>query len=127
LDRNELKKMLGMRVADGSLMRLIGKGVHVGVLDSEVVQEPELGTAQGSVLSPLLGNVYLHDGLDRWCETEVKPRLQGKASLRRAKKSIYDWCRRHQVRRDVLCAFREGLSRDKQLQKVSPVVGTTAD
>lgn len=81
LDRTKLKAMLGIRVADGSLMRLIGKCLHVGVLDGEVMVEPELGTAQGSVLSPLLGNVYLHYVLDLWFETEVKPRLQGKATL----------------------------------------------
>ena len=81
LDRTELKKMLEVRVADGSLLRLIGKCLHVGVLDGEVVLEPELGTVQGSVLSPLLGNVYLHYVLDRWFETEVKPRLRGKATL----------------------------------------------
>jgi RNA-directed DNA polymerase len=60
LDRTELKKMLAVRVADGSLLRLIGKCLHVGVLDGEALLEPELGTAQGSGLSPLLGNVYLH-------------------------------------------------------------------
>jgi RNA-directed DNA polymerase len=81
LDRTELKKRLEVRVADGSLLRLIGKGLHVGVLDGEAVLEPELGTVQGSVLSPLLGNVYLHYVLDRWFETEVKPRLRGKATL----------------------------------------------
>jgi RNA-directed DNA polymerase len=43
--------------------------------------EPEWGTAQGAVLSPLLGNVYLHYVLDLWFETEVKPRLRGKATL----------------------------------------------
>jgi RNA-directed DNA polymerase len=81
LDRTELKKMLEVRVADGSLLRLIGKCLHVGVLDGEAVLEPEWGTVQGSVLSPLLGNVYLHYVLDRWFETEVKPRLRGKATL----------------------------------------------
>jgi RNA-directed DNA polymerase len=81
LDRTELKKMLDVRVADGSLLRLIGKCLHVGVLDGEAFVEPELGTAQGSVLSPLLGNVYLHYVLDWWFATEVKPRLQGKATL----------------------------------------------
>jgi group II intron reverse transcriptase/maturase len=81
LDRTKLEEMLGLRVADGSLMRLIGKCLHVGVLDGETIVEPELGTAQGSVLSPLLGNVYLHYVLDLWFETEVKPRLQGTATL----------------------------------------------
>jgi RNA-directed DNA polymerase len=81
LDRNELKQMLEVRVVDGSLQRLIGKCLHVGVLDGEMLVEPELGTAQGSVLSPLLGNVYLHYVLDLWFETEVKPRLRGKATL----------------------------------------------
>ena len=83
LDRTELKKMLEVRVADGSLLRLIGKCLHVGVLDGEAVVEPELGTVQGSVLSPLLGNIYLHYVLDRWFATEVKPRLRGQTTLLR--------------------------------------------
>jgi hypothetical protein len=73
--------MLEVRIADGSLLRLIGKCLHVGVLDGHEVSEPELGTVQGSVLSPLLGNVYLHYVLDLWFETEVKPRLRGQATL----------------------------------------------
>lgn len=81
LDRTKLKELLGIRVADKSLMRLIGKCLHVGVLDGEEYSEPDIGTAQGSVLSPLLGNVYLHYVLDAWFEREVKPRLQGKATL----------------------------------------------
>jgi RNA-directed DNA polymerase len=104
LDRTELKKMLEIRVADGSLLRLIGKCLaifahplscgarheggwakiaclHVGVLEGDSWSEPDLGTVQGSVLSPLLGNVYLHYALDLWFETEVKPRLRGQAKL----------------------------------------------
>jgi retron-type reverse transcriptase len=60
LDRKKLKEMLEIRVADGSLLRLIGKCLHVGVLDGVELSTSESGTAQGSVLSPLLGNVYLH-------------------------------------------------------------------
>ena len=81
LDRAKLKELLQIRVADGSLMRLIGKCLHVGVLDGAAYAEPETGTAQGSVLSPMLGNVYLHYVLDLWFEREVKPRLRGEAHL----------------------------------------------
>ena len=75
LDRTKLMELLQNRVADGSLLRLIGKCLHVGVLDGAEYSEPDRGTAQGSVLSPLLGNVYLHYVLDVWFEREVKPRL----------------------------------------------------
>ena len=81
LDRKKLKEMLEIRVADGSLLCLIGKFLHVGVLDGVELSAPESGTAQGSVLSPLLGNVYLHYVLDLWFEQEVKPRLRGRATL----------------------------------------------
>jgi len=81
LDRKKLKEMLEVRVADGSLLRLIGKCLHVGVLDGVELSKSEFGTAQGSVLSPLLGNIYLHIVLDLWFEQEVKPRLRGRATL----------------------------------------------
>ena len=81
VDRNMLKEMLQTRVADGSLLRLIGKCLHVGVLDGAEFSRPDLGTAQGSVLSPMLGNIYLHYALDLWFETTVRPRLQGRSTL----------------------------------------------
>jgi group II intron reverse transcriptase/maturase len=81
LDRKKLKEMLEVRVADGSLLRLIGKCLHVGVLDGVELSTSESGTAQGSVLSPMLGNVYLHYVLDLWFEQEVKPQLRGRATL----------------------------------------------
>ena len=81
VDRNALKEMLQIRVADGSLLRLIGKCLHVGVLDGAEFSRPKTGTAQGSVLSPMLGNIYLHYVLDLWFESEVKPRLRGKTTL----------------------------------------------
>jgi RNA-directed DNA polymerase len=81
IDRKKLLEMLRERVVDGSLLRLIGKCLHVGVLDGEEYSEPGEGTAQGSVLSPVLGNIYLHHVLDVWFERDVLPRLRGKAHL----------------------------------------------
>jgi RNA-directed DNA polymerase len=81
IDRKMLMEMLRSRIADESLMRLIGKCLHVGILDGEDYSEPDTGTTQGSVLSPLLGNVYLHYALDLWFEGEIKPRLHGRSVL----------------------------------------------
>jgi group II intron reverse transcriptase/maturase len=81
VDRAALMEMLRRRVADGRLLRLIGKCLHVGVLDGEEYTEPDVGTVQGSSLSPLLGNIYLHYVLDEWFEKEVRPRLRGRAQL----------------------------------------------
>ncbi len=81
IDRKKLMELLQLRVADGSLLRLVGKCLHVGVLDGEGFTTPEDGTAQGSIISPLLGNVYMHHVLDLWFEREVRPRLRGHARL----------------------------------------------
>jgi RNA-directed DNA polymerase len=81
IDRTALLELLQERVADGSLLRLVSKCLHVGVLDGEEYTTPDVGTAQGSILSPLLGNIYLHYVLDLWFQREVKPRLRGKACL----------------------------------------------
>lgn len=81
LDRDKLKEMLKARVPDGSIQRLVGKCLNVGVLDGEEFATPDRGTAQGSSLSPLLGNIYLHYVLDVWFEDVIKPSLEGKAHL----------------------------------------------
>jgi RNA-directed DNA polymerase len=81
IDGKKLKELLARRIADKSLLRLIGKCLHVGVLDQGVVITPEEGTVQGSTLSPLLANVYLHYVLDLWFELEIRPQLKGKAIL----------------------------------------------
>lgn len=81
IDRLKLKRFLEQRISDKSLMRLVGKCLHVGVLDAGVEISPEQGTVQGSTLSPLLGNVYLHHVLDGWFEEEIRAALRGKAVL----------------------------------------------
>jgi group II intron reverse transcriptase/maturase len=76
-----LMELLRERVPDGSLLRLVGKCLHVGVLEGESLTVSEEGTPQGSVLSPLLANIYLHYALDVWFEETVKPRMRGKAEI----------------------------------------------
>jgi len=109
--RSQLLKMLQERVADGSLLRLVGKCLHVGVLDGEVFTEPSQGTVQGSTLSPLLGNVYLHHVLDRWFAEEVRPRLRGKATfVRYADDGVFGFERQDDAQR-VLTVLSKRMER----------------
>ena len=76
-----LRNFLDRRVRDGVLRRTINKWLKAGVLEAGELRYEDAGTPQGGVISPLLANVYLHEVLDTWFETEVKPRLQGQAFL----------------------------------------------
>lgn len=81
VDHGLLQGVLRRRVRDGVLLRLIGKWLNAGVLEGEVVQRLQQGTPQGGVASPLLANIFLHEVLDTWFETEVRPRLRGTGRL----------------------------------------------
>ncbi len=77
--RSALVGMIEKRVIDGSVLRLIGKWIKVGVIEDGRLLVSETGTGQGQPVSPLLANIYLHYVLDEWFENEVKPRLRGEA------------------------------------------------
>jgi group II intron reverse transcriptase/maturase len=77
--REQLMELVERRIGDGSLLRLIRKWLHVGVLEDGRLLITDTGTGQGQVISPLLANIYLHYVLDEWFEQVVKPRLRGAA------------------------------------------------
>src|ERR1700726_1909163 len=56
------------RVGDRRIIRLIQKWLKAGVLEDGIVSVSDKGTGQGSVISPLLANLYLHYVLDLWAE-----------------------------------------------------------
>jgi len=66
IDQEWLIRFLEHRIGDRRIIRLIRKWLKAGVLEEGVVSISEKGTGQGSVISPLLANVYLHYALDLW-------------------------------------------------------------
>jgi len=78
--RSQLMALVERRIGDGSILRLIQKWIHVGVIEDGRLLVTETGTGQGQVISPLLANIYLHYVLDEWFEHEVKPHLRGLAA-----------------------------------------------
>lgn len=76
-----LREVIKQRINDGGLMRLIGKWFNAGVVEGDELYHPIKGTPQGSVISPLLGNIFLHHVLDKWFVEDIKPRLKGRCFL----------------------------------------------
>jgi group II intron reverse transcriptase/maturase len=61
-----LIRLLEHRIGDRRMLRLIQKWLKAGVLEDGEMTISEEGTGQGSVISPLLANVYLHYAIDLW-------------------------------------------------------------
>lgn len=79
--RKKLMEILQNRIVDKDILRLIGKWLHVGVIDDGRLLRTEDGIYQGTVISPILANIYLHEALDCWIEKMVKPVMQGEVTL----------------------------------------------
>lgn len=68
LDKELLMEMIGKRIADTRILRLIRKWLNAGIIEDGIWSETKTGTPQGAVISPLLANIYLHYVLDQWTD-----------------------------------------------------------
>jgi RNA-directed DNA polymerase len=94
MDHDWLITMLKLRIDDKAFLRLIQKWLKAGILDTDGrVVHPGTGSPQGSPVSPILANVYLHYALDLFFEKVQKPKSYGEALICR-------YCD------DFVCAFR---------------------
>jgi RNA-directed DNA polymerase len=66
LSHEWLVKFIEHRVADRRILRLIRKWLRAGVSEDGEWSKTEVGVPQGSVVSPLLSNIYLHFLFDLW-------------------------------------------------------------
>jgi RNA-directed DNA polymerase len=77
LDKSWMIQFMEHRVADPRILRLIRKWLKAGVMEEGQWSEPQTGTPQGSVISPLLANVYLHYSFDLWVNVWRQKWAQG--------------------------------------------------
>jgi retron-type reverse transcriptase len=64
LDKSWLIKFVEHHVADPRILRLIQKWLNAGVMEEGEWSDTKTGSPQGSVISPLLANIYLHYAFD---------------------------------------------------------------
>ena len=76
-----LLRMVGQRIADRRILRLIRQWLKAGVLDRGQWEAVETGTAQGASISPLLANIFLHYAFDGWAQLWRKRQAQGRVLI----------------------------------------------
>lgn len=72
-------KFLGHRIGDERVIRLIIRMLKSGIMEDGLTRTTEEGTPQGSILSPLLSNIYLHYVLDLWFSRRVRRQCRGES------------------------------------------------
>lgn len=89
IDHDRLMELVEQRASDGRILALLQAYLHAEVLDGMKRWQPEEGTPQGAVISPLLSNIYLH-------EMDVRMRQAGYRIIRYADdfSSVDGWVRR---------------------------------
>jgi RNA-directed DNA polymerase len=77
VDHNWMIKFVEHRIGDKRIVRLIQKWQKAGVMEQGRWLDTEEGTPQGSVISPILANLYLHYVLDLWADQWRRKKASG--------------------------------------------------
>ncbi len=81
VNQDWLMKFLEHRISDKRIHRMVRRFLKAGVYEDGTTTVSDEGTPQGSVISPLLANIYLHYALDLWFEKVIRKQCTGFARL----------------------------------------------
>ena len=113
IDHEWLLRLIGHRIADRRLLRLIQKWLRAGVLEQGRRHLTQVGSPQGATVSPLLANVYLHYAYDLWVHQWRKRHARGDVIVvRYADDAVVGFEHEEDARR-FLVDLRERLGRFK--------------
>jgi len=81
IDHDWLMKCLEQHIQDPNILRLIKRFLRAGIIEKGRYEEAIDGTPQGSILSPVLANIYMHYVLAIWFEKVVKKNFRGECYI----------------------------------------------
>lgn len=93
VDHDWLMRCIEQHIKDPNILRLIRRFLKAGILDGKQYVETNEGTPQGSILSPVLANIYMYYVLAKWFEVKVK-------------KKFYTECYIVMYADDFICCFQ---------------------
>ncbi|MBD2786424.1 group II intron reverse transcriptase/maturase [Xenorhabdus sp. DI] len=77
----ELMSLLRKKISDRRFLRLIEVLITAPVIEGKQVSENVRGCPQGSILSPVLANIYLHHVTDEWFDEISRSHIHGRAEM----------------------------------------------
>ena len=110
LDKDWLVQFVEHRVADPRILRLIQKWLNAGVMEEGEWSNTKTGSPQGSVISPLLANIYLHYAFDLWVNVWRKKWAHGEVAVIR-------------YADDVILGFQHQTDADRFLENLKERLG----
>lgn len=78
INHEKLIACLEIHIKDNNLIRLIKRFLKAGIIENGKYEEGTEGTPQGSILSPILANIYMYYSIILWFE---KVKKQGKGYM----------------------------------------------
>ncbi len=100
LQHQWLVQFVEHRIGDQRVVRLIQKWLKAGVMEDGQWSETKEGSPQGSVISPILANLYLHYVLDLWVDQWRKKQARGDVMIvRYADDAVLGFERREEAER----------------------------
>jgi RNA-directed DNA polymerase len=81
MPHTDILAVLAERIKDRRFLRLIARMLKAGVQTPGGLVQDELGSPQGSIVSPIIANVFLNKVLDQWVATTVKAHCRGYVEL----------------------------------------------
>ncbi|MBB4091966.1 reverse transcriptase domain-containing protein [Brucella pecoris] len=118
IDHGTLIQVLKKRVGDQRFLDLIWKALKAGYLEGTTQVNSLAGTPQGSIVSPILANIYLHE-FDLWMDRFIADNEKGaKKRINPAYTAIVK-ARLRLLKKGASKTSEEVLSLDKQMRQTA--------
>lgn len=76
-----LQGILREKISDKRFLKLVEKLIRAPVMANGKAELNRIGCPQGSIISPILSNIYLHHVIDNWFHEISKSHLRGRADM----------------------------------------------
>lgn len=120
IDHNKLCDILLLRIKDERFMRLIRKSLKCGIYDNPNTIYSKLGVPQGSIVSPILANIYYNE-LDKWVEKKSQEIYIEKSTKRHPKYKQLEY-QIQKVLKLVHKSERNSKERDKHVKEIKRLI-----